>query len=36
MDGVTYDLMSFDTNMTSEEMLDMAEEIIAARQYIVS
>lgn len=31
MDGVTYDLMSFDTNMTSEEMLDMAEEIIAAR-----
>ena len=31
MDGVTYDLMSFDTNMTSEEMLDMAEEIITAR-----
>ena len=29
--GVTYDLISFDTDLTSEEMMDMAEEIIAAR-----
>ena len=31
MDGVAYDLLSFDTDMTSGEMLDMAEEIINAR-----
>ena len=31
MDDVMYCMLSFDTNMTSEEMLDMAEEIITAR-----